>query len=312
MESRKRGEASYTRRRFLRTSMLATGTFLAWGMTRSKAFDIPALDETLARLEGEIGGRLGAALLDCGTGRVSGHRLDESFPMCSTFKVLAVAAVLSRVDRGTLNLHQRIPIAAADILSYAPITSQHVGASGMTIAELCEAAITVSDNTAANLLLNCLGGPASVTKFAQSLGDSYTRLDRIEPTLNEATPGDPRDTTTPRVMAQDLKALMLGNALSASSRAFLKDWMVQCKTGDQKIRSAVSKEWLVGDKTGSGSHNTSNDVAILWPGSRPPLILSIYLTGLNSDSSGAQADMIAGVARTCLRVAGSESRVQIK
>jgi beta-lactamase class A len=236
-----------------------------------------ALDVAMAKIEAESGGRLGVAVLDTGTGALTGHRIDERFPMCSTFKTLAAAAILSRVDAGKEQLARRIAVEQKDILSYAPITKQHVG-KDMTVAELCEAAVTWSDNTAANLLLASLGGPSAITAYARSLGDDITRLDRIEPELNEATPGDPRDTTTPAAMAKNLKLLATGTVLSAASRDQLIAWLVGCKTGDAKLRAGLPKSWRVGDKTGSGDHGSSNDAAVIWPEGKPPVIVTSYLT----------------------------------
>lgn len=288
-----------TRREFLGSSILAL-----FGLSLGLFEPAPALkvnvslNDRLARIEKRCGGRMGVALLDTGSGQILGHRMDEPFPMCSTFKVLAVAAVLARVDDGSEHLQRSVPVRQADIIEHAPVTSKHIG-SGMTVAELCEATIMVSDNTAANLLLNSLGGPGAVTAFARRIEDPHTRLDRIEPMLNEATPGDLRDTTTPRAMAQDLNSLVRGSALSATSRALLKNWMVQCKTGDNKIRSAFTKDCLVADKTGSGDQNTSNDIGIIWPGNQAPFVLAIYLTGCKFDSADQQSAIIAEATRTC-------------
>lgn len=290
----------YTRRDFLFSSTMALlGARVARGRRFVGWHGGQSIDNLLAELEGASGGRFGVGLLECESGRMTGYRMDEPFPMCSTFKVLAVGAVLSRVDRGKEQLERSVPITQADVLKYAPITAQHVGPSGMTIAGLCEAAITLSDNTAANLLLKSLGGPAAVTEFARSMGDSHTRLDRTEPTLNEALPGDLRDTTTPRAMANDLRSLLLGAVLSSSSRAMLKEWMVQCKTGKNKIRSVLPADDLIGDKTGSGDRNTANDVAVIWPPKQSPLALTVYLTGVNTDNADSQAAMIAAVTRAC-------------
>jgi beta-lactamase class A len=231
----------------------------------------------LAALETNSGGRLGVAVLDTTNGALAGHRIDERFPMCSTFKVLAVAATLAKVDAGREQLARRVRIEADDLLSYAPVTKTHL-ASAMSVAELCEAAITLSDNTAANLLLRALGGPAGVTRYAHSLGDEVTRLDRIEPDLNEATPADARDTTTPAAMAQTLRKLAIGDALSAASRDLLIGWMVGCKTGAAKLRAGLPGDWRIGDKTGSGAHGATNDVAVIWPAGRAPLIVAAYLT----------------------------------
>lgn len=292
-------EKGCTRREFLGSSAL--GLFgMYFGLSESaKALPInTSLDDNLAQIEKRSGGRMGIALHDSGTGQIFGHRMDEPFPMCSTFKVLAVAAVLSRVDEGSEQLQRSVPVEPKDILKYAPVASKHIG-SGMTVAELCETAVTLSDNTAANLLLSSLGGPAAVTAFARRIGDPCTRLDRIEPALNEAVPGDLRDTTTPRAMAWSLNSLVLGSALSVASRALLKNWMVQCRTGDNKIRGGVAKDWMVADKTGSGGQNTSNDIGIIWPGKPAPFVLTVYLTGCKFDSADQQSAIIAEATRVC-------------
>jgi beta-lactamase class A len=302
------GKRIRARREFLYSSIFALlGMHLRPRGVSGRPSLNSSLEDTLAELEAQSGGRIGVALLDSASGQIFGHRFDEPFPMCSTFKVLAVAAVLSRIDERREDLQRSVPITQADILKYAPVTAQHVGPSGMTVASLCEAAITLSDNTAANLLLSALGGPGAVTAFARTLGDLNTRLDRMEPALNEAAPGDLRDTTTPRSMAQDLNSILLGSVLTASSRGLLKLWMVQCKTGNNKIRSAAPKDCLVGDKTGSGDHNTSNDIAIIWPRNQPPLLLTVYLTGVKADSTEQQAAIIADVAGTCFRGNRSKS-----
>ncbi|ACE98926.1 Beta-lactamase [Rhodopseudomonas palustris TIE-1] len=244
----------------------------------SAALAADALADMCARLEAGSGGRLGVGVLDTASGRMIGHRLDERFPMCSTFKVLAAGLVLARVDRKQEKLDRRVSYAKSNLVTYSPATEKHVE-DGMTIAELCEAAITLSDNTAANLLLASFGGPAGLTAFARSLGDETTRLDRIETELNEALPGDPRDTTSPRAMAQDLRALTLGDALSPASRAQLITWLKANTTGGTRLRAGVPPGWTVGDKTGTGSRGTANDIAVLWPPQRAPLIVTVYLTG---------------------------------
>jgi beta-lactamase class A len=238
---------------------------------------VAALGDVIAKIETESGGRLGVALLDTGSGALTGHRTEERFPMCSTFKALAAAAILAKVDAGKEQLTRRILVEQKDILAYAPVTKQHVGQE-MSVAELCDAMVTLSDNSAANILLASMDGPSSVTALARSLGDGITRLDRIEPDLNEAAPGDARDTTTPAAMAKNLKALATGSALSVASRDQLIAWLVACKTGETKLRAGLPKSWRVGDKTGSGSHGSSNDVAVIWPDGRPPLIVTSYLT----------------------------------
>lgn len=240
-----------------------------------------AAEPKLAELEASFGGRLGVFALDTGSGRMVGHRADERFLMCSTFKALAVAAILHERRAGLLD--QVIHYDAADLLEYAPVTSQHV-ADGMTVAALCEAAITYSDNTAANLLLEILGGPPAVTAFVRTLGDEVTRLDRIEPDLNVTTPGDERDTSTPAQMATTLRALALGDALDKDGRDLLVGWLTANTTGGKSIRAGVPAGWRVGDKTGSGPQGEVNDIAVVWPPDRAPLVIAVYTAPNDPDS----------------------------
>ena len=229
------------------------------------------------RIEAESGGRLGVCILDTATGRRIGHRAEERFPMCSTFKWLAAALVLQRVDAGQETLERSLAVARSAILPHSPLTEPHVGGR-MTMSALCEAAVTQSDNAAANLMLASFGGPATLTAYLRSLGDPTTRLDRNEPTLNEALPDDPRDTTTPAAMLGLLQTLLLGDALKTASRDRLRDWLLANRTGDDRLRARLPAGWLVGDKTGAGAFGTNNDVAIVWPPKRPPLLVTAYLT----------------------------------
>jgi beta-lactamase class A len=198
--------------------------------------------------------------------------------MSSTFKFIATAFVLARVDRGEERLDRRIVFKRSDLVEYSPVTEKHADRDGMTVAEICEAAMTLSDNTAGNLLLDILGGPPGLTAQCRAFGDIATRLDRREPDLNEATPGDPRDTTTPSAMLDNLRRLVLGDSLSAGSRAQLIRWLVDNKTGDSRLRAGFPKGWRVGDKTGSGAHGGANDVAVAWPPDRAPLLVAAYFT----------------------------------
>ncbi len=288
-----------TRRQFNYGSCLAAvGCGFAQASSRVRAAGgFPdALVADFAKIEAESGGRLGVAVLDTLTGARSMHRADERFPMCSTFKLLVAGAILARVDAGKESLDRRIRFEARDLLAYSPITKDRTGGEGMTLADLCEAALTMSDNTAANLLLGALDGPAGLTAYARSLGDAVTRLDRIEPDLNEAVPGDPRDTTSPAAMLSNLHALVLGNALSAMSKDQLGRWLIANKTGDARLRAGLPSGWRVGDKTGSGDHGSTNDVGILWPPQRTPLVIAVYLT--QTSKSDEQRDAtIASVAR---------------
>ena len=255
------------------------------------------LIRSLAALEKERGGRLGVAVIDTSSGRSAAYRGDERFALCSTFKVLAAAAILARVDAGKEQLERRIRFEAKDVVVNSPVSKNHVGGDGMSLAEICEAAITLSDNTAGNLLLANLGGPEGLTAYARSLGDTVTRLDRNEPDLNEAIPADVRDTTSASAMLSDLRALITGNALTSASRERLVDWLVGNKTGDARLRAGFPREWRVGDKTGSGERGTTNDVAVVWPSAnRSPLFVSVYLTGSSPEADHRNATL-AKVAR---------------
>lgn len=283
------------RRKYLKaTSVVLTGLPIL-GATKA-AFADDRLAGELRRLEAESGGRLGVALLDSRDGSRSGYRSDERFPMCSTFKAVLAAAVLRRVDSGQEQLARRVRFGADAILDYAPVTKTHVGGDGMSLAELCDAVVTLSDNTAANLLLTAIGGPVALTAFLRTVGDDVTRLDRIEPDLNEALPGDPRDTTTPKAMASTLSALTLGNGLSPASRTQLVAWLVANKTGDARLRAGLPPSWRIGDKTGTGNRGTANDIAVIWPENRPALIVTAYLTGATADRAHQNA-VLAAVGR---------------
>ncbi len=258
----------------------------------------------LKKLEADSGGRLGVALLDTGSGAVIGQRLDERFAMCSTFKLLVVGAILARVDAGKEDPTRRIRVSSGDLVAYSPVTKMHIGGDGMMVKELCEAAVSQSDNAAANLLVTSLGGPPQVTAFARSLGDLVTRLDRVEPDLNEGREGDVRDTTTPQAMALNLQALSLGNALSQASRDLLVAWLVGNKTGDTRIRAGLPTGWRVGDKTGSGSNGTTNDVAVIWPQQRAPVIISVYLTQAKVSADKQNATIAAATRAAVVALGG--------
>ncbi|MGV9820597.1 class A beta-lactamase [Nocardia xishanensis] len=228
--------------------------------------------ERLVELERQFDARLGVYALATGTGVTIAHRADERFAFCSTFKGLAAAAVLHRNPLS--HLDTVVSYTEADLLKSASITSRHV-ATGMTIRDLCDAAVRFSDGTAGNLLLRDLGGPAELTAYVRSLGDTVTRMDRIEPAITEATPGDPRDTTSPRALGTDYQRLVLGDALPADKRAFLRDLLERNATGAQRIRAGVPQGWTVADKTGTGDYGTLNDIGIVWPPTSAPLVIAL-------------------------------------
>jgi beta-lactamase class A len=252
------------------------------------ARDLRALRAALATCEHDSGGRLGVALRDTGDGTRFAWRADERFPMCSTFKWLLAAAVLVRCDAGKETLARRIAIARSDLLPNSPFAETRAGRDA-TVAELCEAAITRSDNAAANLLLPAVGGPAGLTRFLRAHGDARTRLDRTETALNSAIPGDPRDTSTPAAMLGDLHSIALGTVLAPDSRARLLAWLRANQTGGARLRAGLPGEWRVGDKTGSGAHGTTNDVAILDRAGRAPVLVACFLTGSPLEGDGRDA-----------------------
>jgi beta-lactamase class A len=277
-----------SRRNFLASSVLALPCYLRAGPRR-----FGKLAAAFAQIEQTNGGRVGVAVLDTATGERSYYRADERFPMCSTFKFLLVSAVLQRVDGHLETLDRTISIPPKPLIFNSPLTEPNAGAT-MTIAALCHAALTRSDNTAANLLLQIIGGPAGITNFSRSLGDTVTRLDRWELSLNESLADDLRDTTSPRAMAGDLKSVLLGNVLLRSSRDQLTLWMAANVTGLERLRSKLPAGWRAADKTGANGEHTSNDIAIFWPGGRPPIIVTAYITQCTGPE-GKRATMLAEI-----------------
>jgi beta-lactamase class A len=263
-----------TRRSFL----IGAGALATGGMVgAANAFDRGVLRQEINRIAAACGGRLGVAIFDVQTLEPFSHNGDDRFPMCSTFKALAAGAVLKRVDVEKEQLGRLIPITEGDVVP----GSSHIKApvpGGLTMAQLCEAAMIYSDNTAGNLILASLGGPPAIGAFARTLGDTMTRLDRNEPALNEAIPGDPRDTTTPNAMLRSMQTLLIGEALSTASRNQLTQWLVGNKTGDTRLRAGLPQGWRAGDKTGTGERGSANDIAIVWPPNRAPILIAAYLT----------------------------------
>lgn len=239
----------------------------------------PVTQETVKKAEDQLNARVGYAEVALTNGQILGsYRPQERFPMLSTFKVLLCGAILSRVDAGQEQLARRIRYRQQDLVEYSPVTEKHI-TDGMTLAELCSAAITMSDNTAGNLLLSAIGGPSELTAFLRKAGDQATRLDRWETALNEALPGDERDTTTPEAMAQILRQLLTGKILTPASQKQLMAWMEADKVGGPLIRSVLPSGWYIADKTGAGERGSRGIVAALGPDGKPTRIVVIYITG---------------------------------
>lgn len=254
-----------------------------------------AIHQKLTDLEKRSGGRLGVALINTADNSQILYRGDERFAMCSTSKVMAAAAVLKQSESNKEVVNKRLEINAADLVVWSPITEKHLQ-SGMTLAELSAATLQYSDNTAMNLIIGYLGGPEKVTAFARSIGDATFRLDRTEPTLNTAIPGDERDTSTPLAMAESLRKLTLGDALGEQQRAQLVTWLKGNTTGGQSIRAGLPESLVVGDKTGAGDYGTTNDIAVIWPEDHAPLVLVTYFTQPQQDAKNRK-EVLAAAAK---------------
>ncbi len=275
----------FHRRSFIVSTLgLLAGTTQVWAE--------PGAEAVFKQIEARLGGRVGLSVLDTGNGKTLSWRGGERFAMCSSFKWVLAASILSRADQGQLRLSDTISYTSAQLLPHSPVTGAHVKEGHMRIEDLCAAAVEESDNGAANLLLAHIGGPKSVTAYARSVGDSVTRLDRNEPRLNDNFPGDPRDTTTPDAMAQTMKAVLIGDALRADSRAKLLDWLRKSNTGAHRLRAGLPQSWSEGDKTGTGERGAAVDNAIIWPPHRAPILAAAYV----SDSTKPTEQLEAALA----------------
>jgi len=264
---------SLLRRSALLTLLMCPFSFRAAASPAPESFESFA-----SSLEKRIGGRIGVYALDALSRRDFAYRADESFAMCSTFKWLLAAQFLNAVDRKQLQLNTSVRIHKSDVLGYAPVVNAQLSRGSMTLAELAEAAVTLSDNGAANLLMRKLGGPATLTAYARDLGDNTTRLDRTEPELNSNTPGDLRDTTTPRGMVACMQTALNSNALSPSSRYLLIQWLRACRTGLDRLRAGIPESWRAGDKTGAGANGAFNDIVVAFPPQAGPLLIAAYMS----------------------------------
>jgi len=292
-----------SRRQTLAGSLLAIPV-LAGATTNGHAEDGNAGQQRIAALESKHPGRICVSILDMASSRRIEHRAGERILICSTFKTLAAALVLARVDKGEEKLDRRIHYSKSDLVESSPATKSQLENGSMTIAELCAAAMTLSDNTAANLLLASFGGPKAVTAFCRSLGDDITRLDRMEPALNyHDTPDDQRDTTTAAAMLENLRRLLFTDLLSAASKSQLAAWLMINKTGDTRLRAGLPKDWLAGDKTGTNGDKdgNANDIAVLWPTNRAPIIVTAYceIPGIAADERNS---IIAEIGRIAAQI----------
>lgn len=287
-----------TRREFV----LGAAALLAAGCTNAQG-----AAGTVADIEAELGGRVGFGALDSGSGRSIRHRADERFAMCSTFKAPLAAAVMARIEAGE--------IGAEDVLTFDPETllptSAIAGArpdGRIRVIEACEAVVSYSDNTAANLLLERIGGPAAMTEYFRSLGDGVSRLDRYEMGLNANIEDDPRDTTTPDAMLGNLQALLLGDALGAPARDLLTAWMVNEQNGRRRIRAGLPPGWRVANKPGTSVNGATNDIAVAWPqqdiSGGAPIVFAAYVDAPGAAPAAREA-AIARLARLAAQEFGA-------
>ncbi|CAH4990085.1 TPA: class A beta-lactamase [Klebsiella pneumoniae] len=287
-----------------RTTLLIPLIALPWLFGRGARADDgrSIVEDRLRELEIRSGGHLGVAVLDTATGQVIGNRLDERFALCSTFKALAIAFTLARVDRGEEKLDRRIFFGEKDLVAPFKATKPHI-ADGMTVEQLCEAAAIVSDSTAANLLMASFGGPSALTTYLRSIGDQTTRVDKTELALNIVKPGEKHDTTSPRAMVGTLQRVVLGSALSPTSRALMTDWMMASRdAAAQRLRAGLPAGWRIANKPGTWEGISTNDIGVLFPPNRPPIIVAAYL-GKARGSVTDQEAVLAEVARIITRSA---------
>ena len=252
--------------------------FAAFFTQATYALDSAKLLQAVQAEESTLQARIGMAVIDTNTGSTWDYRGGERFPLNSTHKTFTCAALLAKVDQQALSLNQLVSISKEMLMAYSPITEKSLSAQTMTLGALCQAAVSYSDNTAANLAFDAIGGSTGFNAFMRSLGDEQTRLDRKEPDLNEATPGDLRDTTTPKAIVHSLKKALLDDGLSALSQAALKQWMLDDQVASALLRAALPANWRIADKTGAGGYGSRSIIAVIWPPSQQPLVVAIYIT----------------------------------
>lgn len=297
------------------TLAVAGQTGCATVPVRNVPFDLRAArSKELDALEKKVGGRLGVAMFDTGTKRGIGHRVNEPFSLCSTFKLPLAAIVLLEAAHGRFDLETFVPYAASDLVEPSPLTSLNLPKGGMTVVALAEATVTTSDNAAANLLLTLLGGPTGLTQKLRATGDALTRIDRREPEMNLVQPGDERDTTTPAAMAHTIGRILTTDRLPPAARERLIGWMIATKTGAKRVRAGFPSGWQSGDKTGTavvpGMLSKYNDVAVVWPPKKSPVIVAAYYESpvISDEMRDADQAVLAAVGRIATEWIRDESR----
>lgn len=266
-----------------------------WAFLAVPAFGQEPVASVLTEYEAGSGGKIGLYAENVRSGAKLTWRASERFVMCSTFKASLAAFVLTLVDRGRARLDDPIAFTSADVPDWwAPVAKANIAKGVLTLEEMCRAAVEQSDNTCANLLLARIGGPAALTAFWRRLGDRETRLDDIEPYLNQTQPGGFRNTTTPAAMAKILRHLVLGRVLSDASNVRLKEWLIGCQTGAERLRAGLPANWVIGDKTGSNGKDAAADIAVVWPQPDVPVVICAYTWG-GSPTARQLKDVFAGI-----------------
>jgi beta-lactamase class A len=255
-----------------------TCVFASFFSTFVCALETTKLINVVQAEENALQARVGMTVFDANTGTTWQYRGDERFPLNSTHKIFSCAALLAKVDGKSLSLDQSVSISKEMLVTYSPITEKSLSPQTMTFGEVCRAAVSYSDNTAANVVFDAIGGTTGFNSYMQSIGDDQTRLDRKEPELNDATPGDERDTTTPNDIVSSLRKILLGNGLSVSSRNVLTQWMLDDQVAGALLRASLPSNWKIADKTGAGGYGSRSIVAVIWPPSKQPVVVGIYVT----------------------------------
>ncbi|MGI9280766.1 MAG: class A beta-lactamase [Endozoicomonas sp.] len=245
------------------------------------ASDYQPVEEKVIALEKRLDARIGVSIYEVSTKKGWSYKGNQRFPLMSTFKTLACAKLMNDADNNKLSLNSATTVTKEMLVTYSPVTAKQVG-KNISLEKACEATMLTSDNTAANIVLEHIGGPSELTNFLRSTGDSVSRLDRIETKLNEGKPGDLRDTTTPEAIVQTLNQLVFGNVLSEPSKNQLKQWMIENQVADGLLRSVLPDGWSIADRTGAGGYGSRGIAAIVWPEYKPPFIVSIYITETDS------------------------------
>nr|WP_314436391.1 class A beta-lactamase [uncultured Brevundimonas sp.] len=262
-------------------------------------------DFFLSDLEARHGGRLGFVALDVGSGRRLLWRSQERFAFCSTFKVFLAAATFERIQRDEEQLDRAVRITAADMIPHAPVTEKAVGRS-LTLRQLMQAAVEVSDNPAANILIREMGGIAVWRSWWPTFGDTTTLISRLEPDLNTALPNDPRDTCLPEQTLANIALMSSSKRLTPEHDALLKSWLIASPTGPNRLKAAAPQGWMVAHKTGSGANGVTNDIGLLTPPTGAPIIMAAYFVGAVAASDDERDAVIADAARRALKVLGRD------